>query len=53
MKLKTIFTPGRTVALGFVTVILLGSLLLYLPAAHPGACEVTYLDALFTSTSCV
>ena len=53
MKLKTIFTPGRTVALGFVTVILLGSLLLSLPAAHSGACEVTYLDALFTSTSCV
>ncbi|MBQ7599527.1 MAG: H(+)-transporting ATPase [Clostridia bacterium] len=53
MSIRKILTPGRTVALGFLSVILLGSILLSLPVAHTGECEVTYLDALFTSTSCV
>ena len=53
MSIRKILTPGRTVALGFLSVILLGSILLSLPVAHTGECEVTYLDALFTSASCV
>ena len=44
---------GRLIALGFAAVILIGSILLMLPVSvRPGA-EVTYIDALFTSTSAV
>ena len=50
---KTIITPARVIALGFILVILTGSVLLSLPAAHSGNGKVEYLDALFTSVSCV
>ena len=46
-------SPGKLIAVGFLTVILVGSILLYLPAAHSGEVVVTYLDALFTSVSVV
>ncbi|MBE6625975.1 MAG: H(+)-transporting ATPase [Ruminococcaceae bacterium] len=46
-------SPGKLIAVGFLTVILVGSILLYLPAAHSGEVVVTYLDALFTSVSAV
>lgn len=46
-------SPGRIMALGFLSVILTGSVLLSLPVAHSGAAEITYLDALFTATSSV
>lgn len=46
-------SPSKILALGFLAIILLGSLLLYLPlAAEPGV-SVTYLQALFTATSAV
>lgn len=45
--------PGRYIALGFATVILLGALLLYLPITHRDGVDVTFIDALFTSTSAV
>lgn len=46
-------SPGRMVVLGFAFVILTGSLLLWLPvSANEGVC-VSYIDALFTSTSAV
>ena len=48
---KTIITPARVIALGFILVILTGSVLLSLPAAHSGNGKVEYLDALFTSRS--
>ena len=45
--------PGRLIALGFALVILLGAGLLLLPVSvRPGA-EVSFIDALFTSTSAV
>jgi trk system potassium uptake protein len=37
----------------FIGIILLGSLLLFLPAAWKGAGRLRYIDALFTSTSAV
>ncbi len=46
-------SPGRLIAVGFLSVIALGTLLLSLPLAHSGAVPVTLLDALFTPTSCV
>ena len=46
-------SPARLISLGFALVILLGALLLKLPISiRPGA-EVTFVDALFTSTSAV
>lgn len=46
-------SPGRIIALGFLTVILVGALLLNLPAAHSGRVKVTPLDALFSAASAV
>ena len=46
-------TPPRFLALGFLGMIFLGSILLRLPLCwNPGA-AVSYLDALFTATSAV
>lgn len=48
------FMPaGRFVALGFAGLILLGSLLLYLPITHNDGVSVSYVESLFTSTSAV
>ncbi len=46
-------SPGRLVVLGFAFVILLGSLLLWLPISANEGVDVAYIDALFTSTSAV
>ena len=45
--------PGRLITLGFAFIILIGTFLLLLPISiRPGA-EVSFVDALFTSTSAV
>ncbi len=46
-------SPARIIALGFASVILLGSLLLMLPCSIKEGVEVRYIDALYTSTSAV
>ena len=50
---KNRITPGRFIALGFISIMLLGALLLMLPISHKEGVEVSFLDALFTSTSAV
>lgn len=45
--------PGRYIALGFATVILLGAIILYLPVSRRAGVDVAFIDALFTSTSAV
>ena len=45
--------PGRIITTGFALVILLGALLLLLPCSVKPGAEVTFVDALFTSTSAV
>lgn len=45
--------PGRLITLGFAAVILLGSLLLLLPVSVRPDAQVSFIDALFTSTSAV
>ena len=45
--------PTQYVALGFMSVILIGSVLLALPIAHMPGTYVSYIDALFTSASTV
>ena len=46
-------SPFRVIILGFLLVILAGSLLLMLPAATQGGIPTPFLDALFTATSAV
>ncbi len=45
--------PGRLIVLGFALVILLGTGLLLLPVSVREEAQVTFIDALFTSTSAV
>ena len=45
--------PGRLITLGFLAVILIGTLLLLLPVSVRPEADVTFIDALFTSTSAV
>ena len=45
--------PGRIIALGFAAMILLGSLLLMLPVSVREGVSLSYIDALYTSTSAV
>ncbi len=52
-KLFNKLSPGQIIALGFVLVILLGSVLLILPCSVKDGAHVSYIDALYTSTSSV
>ncbi len=52
-KILKYLTPARVIALGFAGVILLGSLLLILPCSLKEPGSVSYIDALYTSTSAV
>jgi trk system potassium uptake protein TrkH len=45
--------PEHYIAMGFALVILIGSGVLMLPVAHKEGMVVSYIDALFTSTSAV
>lgn len=47
------FTPAQTILISFLFVILLGSILLYLPISQSPGIKVSYLDTFFTSTSAV
>ena len=46
-------SPGRALCLGFLALILLGGLLLTLPAASAGGESIGFLKGLFTATSAV
>ena len=51
MKLMKKLSPTRVIALSFALVILVGTILLALPAATKTGHETSILDALFTSVS--
>lgn len=51
--IKKIMRPGRIIAMGFAILIIVGSLLLFLPISHQTGANMTYLDSLFTATSAV
>lgn len=53
MKHHKRLSPGKTIALGFISVILCGAILLTLPISHSGSVDVSPLDALFTAASAV
>ncbi len=46
-------SPARIIAAGFVSVILLGSLLLMMPFSVREGVDISYIDALYTSASAV
>lgn len=46
-------SSARVIALGFLSVILIGSILLSLPFSVRDGVELSYIDALYTSTSAV
>jgi len=46
-------SPGRIIALGFAALILIGSVLLILPCSVQEGVSLSYIDALYTSTSAV
>ena len=45
--------PGTILVLGFMSIILLGSLLLYLPIARREGSSATFIDCLFVAVSSV
>lgn len=45
--------PGKTIALGFAIVILVGAILLHLPISSNTGQPIPFIDTLFTSTSAV
>ncbi len=53
IKLIKKLSPARIIALGFASVILIGSLLLIMPFSINEGVEVRYIDALYTATSAV
>lgn len=52
-KKNTFFSTTRLITLGFLAVILLGSLVLYLPISTAPGKTISYIDALFTATTSV
>lgn len=53
MSLLKRISPARVIALGFLSVILIGSLLFMLPSATKDGVSIGYIDALYTATSAV
>lgn len=52
-RFSKILTPARIIALGFASLIIIGSLLLMLPFCIKDGVKLSYIDALYTSTSAV
>ena len=53
MPLIKKISPGRLIVLGFALVIIMGTILLMLPISLNEGVEISFIDALFTSTSAV
>ena len=53
VRIRNKITPAQIIILGFLLTILIGTLLLKLPISHNGPQKISFLDALFTSTSAV
>lgn len=53
MKLLKNISPSRLIVLGFFTVIIIEALLLFSPLSRDEGVNISFVDALFTSTSAV
>ncbi len=51
--LKDYSHPEKIILVGYLTIILIGTLFLTLPIATSGSVNISFIDALFTSTSAV
>ncbi len=51
--MKKHMSPGRVIALGFLTIILIGTVLFLLPFSQKLPGSISFTDALFTATSAV
>jgi len=51
IRLRNKLTPTRIIFLGFIFLILIGTLLLMLPISQTGKQKISFLDAMFTATS--
>ncbi len=51
--MKKFLNPGRIIALGFLFIILIGTLLFLLPVSHKEGVRIGFVDAFFTATSAV
>ena len=51
--MKKLMNPGRIIAFGFFSIILIGTLLFMLPISQRVPGSISFIDALFTSTSAV
>lgn len=52
-KFQATLTPTRVILLGFIVIILIGSLFLTLPISNKDGKWLSYIDSLFTATSAV
>lgn len=52
-KITRKLSPAQTILISFLLVIILGSILLYLPISQAPGIQVSFLDAFFTATSAV
>lgn len=53
MKSRKKIQPGLQLALGFMLIIVIGAVLLYLPVSHQEGVSMSFLDSFFVSTSAV
>ncbi len=51
LRINKVFSPARIMIIGFILIILIGALLLMLPISTKSGESVSFLTALFTSTS--
>lgn len=51
--MKKLMSPGRIIAFGFLSIILIGTLLFLLPISQESPGSISFTDALFTATSAV
>lgn len=53
LMMKKYLSPGQIIALGFFTIIMIGSLLILLPISQKDPGSISFTDAMFTATSAV
>ncbi len=53
IKIRNKITPSQIIILGFLSAIIIGTILLKLPISHAGLQKISWFDAFFTSTSAV
>lgn len=50
-KIKFRWSPPQVMAIGFIVIILIGAILLWLPISYVGVGRLSFIDAFFMATS--